>query len=283
MILLSVGWRNRVGLSARIALMAKYWAVFKVNWQKSFEYRADFLGHLGMGIITFVVMYFVWSAVFKGREFFGGYTFSTMMTYVLMTKFLHFTQRHNIGRQMAYEIKEGRMSLYLLKPASYLRWWLSIFLADRSFEFIIRLGVIIVFFLLLPKVLIFSSLERLVLFLGFLFFSLVINFLTNVFTASFAFWLTDVRLFRTAMFMIFDFFAGGLIPLDVMPPLLKSIGLVLPFQYTTYFPIKLYQGSIKGWLAIKGFGVVTLWIIFLSVLMRAIWKKGLKRYEAVGQ
>jgi ABC-2 type transport system permease protein len=243
----------------------------------------DFIGHLGMGIITFVVMFFIWGAVFKDKVFFSGYTFSSMMTYVLMTKFLHFTQRHNIGRQMANEIKEGRMSLYLLKPTSYLRWWLAIFLADRSFEFFVRLGMIIVFFLLLPKVVVFSGMGRFVMFLGFLFFSLIINFLTNVFTASFAFWLTDVRLFRTAMFMIFDFFAGGLVPLDVMPPLLQKIGLMLPFQYTTYFPIKLYQGQLGTKETVGGLVTVLVWIFGLLILMKFVWRKGLRRYEAVGQ
>ncbi|HUW24416.1 MAG TPA: ABC-2 family transporter protein [Patescibacteria group bacterium] len=277
-------WRQVLrGFSARIALMGKYWAIFKINWEKSFEYRADFIGHLGMGIITFIVMFFIWKAVFSGRDNFNGYTFSSMMTYVLMTKFLHFTQRQNIGRQMAWEIKEGRMSLYLLKPTSYLKWWLSIFLADRSFEFFIRLGMIIIFFLLLPKIVVFSGLEQFVLFLSFLFFSLVINFLTNVFTASFAFWLTDVRLFRSAMFMIFNFFAGGLVPLDVMPPFLQKIGLALPFQYTTYFPIKLYLGQLEMWEAISGLITVLIWILGLFILMKFIWKRGLRRYEAVGQ
>ncbi len=269
--------------SARIILMRKYWAIFRINWQKSVEYRADFIGHLGMGIISFVVMYFIWSAVFRGRETFGGYTFSSMMTYVLMTKFLHFIQRQNVGRLIADEIKEGKMSMYLIKPVNYLRWWFSIFLADRSFEFLIRLTMLLAFFVLLPKVIPFLGMSRLMPLLLFIFISLIINFFLNLFIASFAFWLTDVRLFRSAIFMIFDFFAGGLVPIDIMPPFLKNLGLILPFQFTAYFPIKLYQGSLSPGEIVKGISLAVFWTFALGAIISFVWQKGVKRYEAVGQ
>lgn len=269
--------------SARIILMHKYWAIFRINWQKSVEYRADFIGHLGMGIISFVVMYFIWSAVFKGRNSFGGYTFSTMMTYVLMTKFLHFVSRHNIGRMIADEIKEGKISMYLIKPVNYLRWWFSIFLADRSFEFFVRLSMLVIFFLFLPNVVSFLGLSRFIPFLLFLSISMMINFLLNLFIASFAFWLTDVRLFRSAIFMIFDFLAGGLVPIDIMPPALRNVSLLLPFQFTTFFPIRLYQGSLEPGQIFRGIGLAIAWMSALAVIMSFVWKKGVKRYEAVGQ
>jgi len=131
--------------------MRKYWTIFKINWQKSVEYRVNFLAHLGMGLISFWVMYFIWSAVFKNQPNFGGFTFSTMMTYVLMTKFLHFTNRGNIAREIGQESKDGSFSFYMVKPISYLRWWFSAFLAERAFEFIIRLLMITVFLSYFPK------------------------------------------------------------------------------------------------------------------------------------
>jgi len=44
--------------------MKKYWAIFKVNWQNSVEYRSEFIAHLVRGLITFVVLFFVFKAVF---------------------------------------------------------------------------------------------------------------------------------------------------------------------------------------------------------------------------
>lgn len=263
--------------------MKKYLAIFKVNWQKSFEYRADFIGHLGMGIITFIVMYFIWTAVFKSVTIFNGYTFSSMMTYVMMTKFLHFVQRGNIGRDIANEIKDGRVSVYLLKPVSYIKWWFSIFLADRSFEFIIRLGMIMTVFAILPNIVIFFGIGRFLFFLSFLTISLVINFLINFLIASLTFWVVDSRLIRSAIIMIIDFLAGTLVPLDVMPKFLKNLGLVLPFQFVTYFPIKIYQGSLAINQIIQGLFLAIVWTVGLFLLLNLVWRKGLRNYEAIGQ
>lgn len=269
--------------SVKMVRVHKYWAIFKITWQKSFEYRADFIGHLGMGMITFVVMYFVWSAVFKNQTYFRGYTFSAMMTYVLLTKFLHFTSRGNIGRQMATEIKDGGFSAYLVKPISYLRWWFFAFLADRGFEFFVRLGMIVMFFLILPQVVIFSGIVRFFLFLSFLIIALIINYLINVLVASFAFWVTDVRLFRQAMLMIFEFLGGSLVPLDVMPSFLKNFSFLLPFQFTTFFPIRIYQGSMNANQVLNGILLAFGWIFILLVIVRFLWGKGVKKYEAIGQ
>ena len=264
-------------------IMKKYLAVFRVNWQKSFEYRADFFGHMGIGIISFLVMYFIWSAIFKERETFNGYTFSSMMTYVLLTRFLHFVQRGNIGRMVANEIKEGQLSSYLLKPVSYIKWWLSIFLADRFFESFVRFTMLISLFILLPEIVIFSGTGKFILFLFFLLFSLMINFIINILVASLAFWITDVRLFRSTIMIIIDFFAGALVPLDVMPGVLKKIGYLLPFKFTAFFPIKLYQGTISSSEIYFGILEAGAWIAAMFLILAVIWKRGLKNYEAVGQ
>lgn len=263
--------------------MKKYWAVFKVNWQKSFEYRADFIGHVGMGVISFAVLYFVWSAVFKSRNLFGNYTFSSMMTYLAMTKFLHFTRRGNISRMIGEEIKEGKISIYLLKPISYIKWWFSIFLADRLFEFLIRLVLLGVFFIILPKIIMMPKVVNLLQFMLFLSISLLVNYLNNLMIACVAFWITDVRLFRSTVQMMITFLAGELLPIDIMPPVVKKISLLLPFQFTTFFPIKIYQGALSSAEIFRGLSLSLVWILLISFLLKWLWQKGLKRYEAVGQ
>lgn len=267
---------------AKISIMRKYWAIFKITWQDAVEYRAEFLGHMVLGLITFLVMYFIWSAVFRERTYFGSYTFSGMMTYVLMTRFLHFASRNNVGRMIAEEIKEGGISSDLLKPFNYLKWWFSYFLADRGFEFILRLLMLVVFFILFPGIAVFTGFGRLFLFFLFILISLFINFLLNIFIASCAFWVTDVRLFRSAVLMVFDFLAGTLVPLDIMPEILKNIGYALPFQYMMFFPIKLYQGYLNSNQVLFGLGLSLGWIVVLTFSLNLLWKRGLQKYEAIG-
>lgn len=263
--------------------MAKYWAVFKIHLQEVFEYRMEFLGHMMLGLISLLIMYFIWLAVFKDRQYFGSYTFSSMMTYLVMVRFLHFVKRSSVGRRMADEIKEGGLSDYLLRPVSYLRWQLSSFLAERFFELILRVLMLFVFLYFFPRTFNFPGFSRFLTVIVFLTISLFLNFLINVLIAVMAFFVTDVRLFHSTILMIFDFLAGSLLPIDLMPDFIKKIGLILPFQFWIYFPIKIYQGSLSSDEISKGLVLCFVWIFILFFSARYLWRKGIKNYEAIGQ
>lgn len=263
--------------------LRKYWAIFKVNWQNSVEYRGEFLAHMVRGLISLAVMTFIFRAVFTQAPNFGGYTFSSMFTYLIMVRFLHFATRGNTARIIAEEIKEGKLSVYLIKPLSYLKFWLSSFAAERAFELLIRLSIIFIFLILFSAYFSLPPLNRLFLFIFFLLISLIFNFLFNIFLAMFAFWVTDIRLFSTFVGLATGFFAGELIPLDILPESLQKIGLFLPFQYTLYFPIKLYQGALTAPQVARGIIVSLLWLVGLIFTLRYFWQKGLRRYEAIGQ
>lgn len=263
--------------------MGKYWAVFKITWQNAVEYRLEFIGHMMIGLISLLVMYFIWSAVFKDRQYFGNYTFSSMMTYMILVRFLHFIKRSNIGREIAEEIKEGRLSDYLLRPVSYLRWWMSSFLADRIFESVLRILMLFVFLNFYPEVFNFPGLSRFLIVMSFLLISLLLNYLFNILIAVLAFFVTDVRLFRSTVLMIFDFFAGSLVPLDLLPGFMKKIGFILPFQFWVYFPIKIYQGSLTNSEISRGVVLCFVWILILLFTVNCLWQKGVKKYEAIGQ
>lgn len=263
--------------------MRKYWAVFKVTWQYNFEYRFEVLSHLILGLMSFFVLLFVWTAIFKQKPNFNGYTLSKMITYLVMVKVLHFLTRGNTSRVIATEIKEGKLSIYLLKPISYLKFWFSSFLADRSFEILVRSLLMIVFLLVLPAYFKFPSLIHLFQFLLFLPISLFINFLINLLIAVTAFYVTDIRVLNTSVGLLTGFLAGQLIPIDLFPGFLKNISLFLPFQYNIYFLIKIYQGGLNNSQIINGFLGAFLWVIFLTAILLIGWKRGLKKYEAIGQ
>jgi ABC-2 type transport system permease protein len=263
--------------------MKKYWAIFKITWQNSLQYRVQFLVHMIRGIIFLIVLIFIWRSVFNQVENFGGYTFSSMLTYLVMIRFIHFTNRGNTGRLIADEIKNGDLSKYLLKPVNYLKFWFCSFWADRLFDALTRITVLIGFLVLMPGFFKLTSFKSALLFVLFLPLSLVFNFLLNVFLATFAFWVTDVRLFTSIVGLTTGFLAGGLIPLDILPGFLKSLSLLLPFQYTLYFPIKIYQGTLSNWEIIRGVFTSFVWLGAGFWFLNYFWQKGVRKYEAVGQ
>jgi len=49
-----------------------------------------------------------------------------------------------------------------------------------------------------------------------------------------------------------------------------------------YFPAQIYLGKMSPQDLVSGFFLLLLWIIFFYFLVSLVWKKGLKKYEAVG-
>lgn len=263
--------------------MHKYWAVFKTEFEKSSEYRLEFFGHMVMGLFTFTVMVFVFRAVFQESPEIAGYTFSSVFTYLVMTKFLHPAIRWNVARLLAEEIKEGRLSAYLLKPFGALRYWFSLFWADRLVDISIRISLLAFFLLLLPRYFSSPGLERVLLFVLFLTVALLLNFIFNILLSLFAFWVTDIRLFSTTVDLAAGFFAGALVPLDFLPGFLKQVSFFLPFQYLLYFPIRVFQGAVDSGQMAAGLLISLFWLATLLILMNYFWRKGVKHYEAIGQ
>lgn len=264
--------------------MKKYWAIARTAWQNITEYRANLVGHVVAHLFALLALIYLWQAIFAGRHSFGSYTLGAMISYFIMTKFLHFANRGDTSARVAEEIKQGDLSVYLLKPLSYLKFWLATTLAERFFQAILESVIIVLFLIFLPRYFNFSlSGSNCFPFLISVGLALVLNFLLNILIAATAFWITDIRLFHTSVILIARSLAGFIMPLDLFPSPLNKISMFLPFSYLLYFPIKIYQQSfsLKEILLRMLFGFT--WVLVLSFIVKFIWRRGLRRYEAVGR
>lgn len=262
--------------------MSKYLQVFRIAWQRNFEYRSNAIGHMVLGIIAVIVPLLVFRYAFSQGAVFGDYTYSSIFTYLIMTKFMHFASRGNITRKIAVEIKDGSFSNYLLKPVSYRKYWLAYTLSDRSFEICTRILMLVVFIFIFPN-LISLKLNTLPLFLLTIPLSLALNYFISLIIAYVAFFVIDIGLFATSVGIVIGFLAGEVIPIDLLPGVIGRVAAWLPFRFASYFPIMVIQGKISTnnyWLSCLS---ALVWIIIFAFITQLMWKKGVKHYEAVGR
>jgi ABC-2 type transport system permease protein len=50
-----------------------------------------------------------------------------------------------------------------------------------------------------------------------------------------------------------------------------------------FFPVEVYLGKITGIELVQGFIISALWAGVLYLIMRYVWNKGLKAYQAFGR
>ena len=115
------------------ASVAKYWKLFDIGLQNTFVSRWNFLLRTVFGIIPLAGMIFIWRAVFdaSGKPI-AGYDYSSMIYYFMVTVFLdNIITPTEDEWQIAAEIREGRISSYLIKPMNYLLYRITAYVSYR--------------------------------------------------------------------------------------------------------------------------------------------------------
>jgi len=96
--------------------------------------------------------------------------------------------------------------------------------------------------------------------------------------AGSAFWLRDTR----AMWFLYQklvFLLGGmLLPLEVLPGVLRDVAMALPFMAMSYAPARLASGHLEPWLLLVQAG----WVVVLAALAGAVFAAGQRRLQVVG-
>lgn len=82
---------------------------------------------------------------------------------------------------------------------------------------------------------------------------------------------------------IFAVLSGYLIPLALLPGWAQAIARVAPFRYMLAFPVELAIGFHEGrGDALFDLGIQWLWVVAVIGAALAVWRSGIRRYEAYG-
>jgi len=87
---------------------------------------------------------------------------------------------------------------------------------------------------------------------------------------------------RFALKMAMELTSGRFFPLNILPAVLFKIMNFLPFSFLVFFPLNVYLDRLSTSEIYRGLLTQTIWIAIFSVLLKVVWQRGLRRYEAVG-
>ncbi len=247
-------------------------------------YRLNFVLWRVRWVIQRLVIYFLWWAIFSQRDEIFGYTQSTMLTYILLSNIIGTIVLGTTTMSIGNMINSGELSNFLIRPISFFRYFIARDVGDKlmnlSFSVV---EVILLFILLRPPVVL--PIEPL-LWLWFLlavFIGIVIYFLFSFLLGLLGFWSADIWAPRFLSFVIMEFFAGGLFPLDILPQPIYALSRQLPFPYFIYFPLKVLLGQLSMVAMMQGIITGLLWCLGFFYLVRVLWQKGLRVYTAEGR
>lgn len=266
--------------------MKKYLHVVNIGIQNTLVYRVNFLFRSLFALIPLFATISLWRAIFagKGGDVVAGYTLAQMISYYLIVTIVDaLTAVTEDDWQIAADIKDGRISQFLLKPIDYLTYRLCLFGAGRLIYTAVAAVPVMLFIFYLRDFFVTPADATI---WGWFALSIVmtaaLQFLISYTLALLAFWLVEISTFIFIVFA-FEYIAGGhLFPLDILPPIVANVLAFTPFPYQLFFPVSIYVGKVTGDALYRGLIIQALWVVFAYLAARWMWSRGVRKYSAVG-
>jgi ABC-2 type transport system permease protein len=264
------------------ALLDVYRGHFKTTIATQVQYRMALVIWL-IGLVLEPVIYLVvWTTVARsGGGEVGGYTPGDFAAYFIVFMFVNHATFTWVMWEYEYRIKHGALSAMLLRPIHPIH-------SDIADNVSYKLLTLIV---LIPTAIALSLAFRptfnlvpwaAIAFIPALVLAFVMRFLIEWTIALAAFWTTRVTAINQIYYVGVLLLAGWIAPLSLLPAPLQTLATLLPFRWMLSFPVELLLGRLSQQDALVGFGAQALWLVIAFVLLRVVWRAGLRQYSAVG-
>lgn len=266
--------------------MRKYWTVFGLSFQNEFVYRLNFILWRLRNVLRIAMTYFLWSSVFTSNTIAFGYNKNQIVSYVFLVLLVNsFVMSAPSNDNIGGEIGNGDLSNYLVKPFSYLKYWLTRDWASKLLNMLFAAGEFFVLYLLLrPQINLASSPVMIVVGLTMVLLGSLIYFFVTKLAVLVSFWTPENTWGLMFLFLVlYEILSGGIFPLDVLPPVLYRVLQWTPFPYMVYFPLAVLVGKIGLEHALRILLQSVSWLLISFLLVAFQWKKGLKVYSASGR
>lgn len=254
--------------------------MLRIGFSEALAYRAEMFVWVLSTTMPLINMA-LWTAVAREAPV-GRFGQSGFVGYFLAT----FAVRQLTGAwaawQMNFEVRQGTMAMRLLRPVSPL--WA--YAAENIAAMPLRLFVAVPITLLsvwlvgpeaVPREWWGWPLLLLTVAGGWL-----ITFLTNAAIGTAALYMEQSQKLMDVWLVLFFVFSGYMYPVELFPPALRAAVDWLPFRYQIGLPVEVMTGAHDLSTTLGLVARQWLWVTVMGLLVVFLWRRGLKRFSAVG-
>lgn len=254
--------------------------LLRVGVAETVAYRAEFLVWILTTTLP-LVMLALWTSVAAEAPF-RSYTSADFVAYYLAGLIVRNLTGSWVAWQISEEIRMGVMSMRLLRPIHPFIAFAASHLAAIPFRTVVALPIAVALLVSSGASALASEPVQLALVVPSLALAWLITFgfLFGIGTLGFLF--TKTMALLNLYFGLFSLFSGYLMPIPLLPPVIRQIAEYSPFRFMFSVPVELMTRSIEPaelvWLMC---GQVA-WTLVTIVAALWVWNRGVRHYEAVG-
>jgi ABC-2 type transport system permease protein len=267
---------NIFAAGGKLAVLAAYFKII-------LTYRGMLIIHGLRLLLLPLVLASAWLSIEKTPG--NPYSDSDYLLYYLLVPLIMNLTDSRIVFKFSLAVKDGSLNRDLLKPFPPLLGYLLESIASNAMQLVYLVPFSFAFWLFVRDRIVLTHLQPSL--LVFCIIAIVIGWLARLVVsgsiALFSFWIEDVTTLNLVLNGgIWALLGGMIVPVATFPEKIRYIAGLLPYRYMLSFPIEIFSGRLSTTEIYQGFATALLWIVVFSVIMRIIWKSGLKTYTAYG-
>lgn len=268
-----------------LSSLTRHLKVLHIQWTKVLEFRLRALVWFIVGGMNTTILLMYWLATLRaGDPQSSLVTLSGIISYYLLMVTVATVTNSHIEEDIAYrDIFRGDIYSYILRPYPYLLLKFQEEIVWRILGGVWALLTIGILFLiglrleilLQPHIWLLTFIS-IALGIGTSFFFKCILGLTSV-------WLTNIRGAMELAVIVEITLAGFVIPLHLLPGMMKTVALYSPFAVHAYYPVRILSTALSPAEVLKILGIQLFWLLFLGVAANKLYRLALTKYTGVSQ
>lgn len=259
-----------------------YLELARAKFLAMLAYRVNYWSGVIIYSVNIGAYYFIWQAVYSGRDRLGGLTAAQMTTYLAVAWMSRAFWFNNLDREIAAEVRDGTVAMELIRPYSYIVGKLAGALGEGIFRLVFfavpgMALASLVFPVRLPRDPAVWGPFALAILMSF-----CVNSLLNVITGLGAFFLLNNAGLMHAKRVAVDLLSGLYLPLTFYPEAVQAALRWLPFQAIGYLPSLAFAGVLRGEALARALWVQVAWIAVLGGAAALLWRLASRRLVVQG-
>ncbi len=250
----------------------------------SLQFRAEMITHIVLDAVPFVVVLFIWLALFQNTATIQNFTFPQIVEYYLLALIIERCTASHFESWRSQEIREGKIDYYLTKPFSYLHSIVAKDIGGKIVSILLSIPIFMLLILLLQQIFSFQlpsfSLGILIPFVLFLLFAYAMQTLIALWIVLLTFWFEGSDGLEHFKWITISLFSGAMLPYTFMPEWLQTAFDYLPFKYLYAVPIGIAQQQLTISASLLLGMSVTL--VTMVLCTKLLWIKAVRVYCSAG-
>jgi ABC-2 type transport system permease protein len=258
-------------------------AMLRTGFAEGLAYRAEFVIWMLSTTLPLVNLA-LWSAVAAEQPDgqFGRFTQSAFVAYFLSALIVRNLVSSWVVWEMNQEIRMGTLSMRLLRPIHPYVAYAAEHLAAIPLRGLVGLPVFILLLVLLGGEHVQHDPLLLALMIPSLFGAWCITFLAGLVIGTLGLFMQRSTAIFEVWLGLFAVLSGYLVPLELMPGWLSTFSAWSPFRYMLGSSVENLVGKLTLEQVLQDLAVMWIWVVLLLGLVAAVWKAGVRRFEAYG-